>query len=83
MTMQLNTRLHQCAQNLQDQNLLAKLSAGDVVAQELKYHRACLTSLYLNVELVSNCLNLDSYKLHRSASLNTAPPVLPCCVSTT
>jgi hypothetical protein len=46
MTMQLNTRLHQCAQNLQDQNLLAKLSAGDVVAQELKYHRACLTSLY-------------------------------------
>jgi hypothetical protein len=38
MTMQLNTRHHQCAQNLQDQNLLAKLSAGDVVAQELKYH---------------------------------------------
>jgi hypothetical protein len=38
---------HQPAsQNLQDQNLLAKLSAGDVVAQELKYHRACLTSLY-------------------------------------
>jgi hypothetical protein len=37
MTMQLNTRLHQCAQNLQDQKLLAKLSAGDVVAQELKY----------------------------------------------
>ena len=42
MTMQLNTRLHQCAQNLQDQYLLA----GDVVAQELTYHRACLTSLY-------------------------------------
>jgi hypothetical protein len=36
MTMQLNTRLHQCAQNLQDQKLLATLSAGDVVAQELK-----------------------------------------------
>ena len=46
MTMQLNTRLHQCAQNLQDQKLLAKLSAGDVVAQELKYHGACLTSLH-------------------------------------
>jgi hypothetical protein len=26
MTMQLNTRLHQCAQNLQDQKLLANLS---------------------------------------------------------
>jgi hypothetical protein len=31
--MQLNTRLHQCAQNLQDEKLLAKLSAGDVVAR--------------------------------------------------
>jgi hypothetical protein len=46
MTMQLNTRLHQCAQNLQDQKLLATLSAGDVVAQELKYHGACLPSLH-------------------------------------
>jgi hypothetical protein len=46
MTMQLNTRLHLCAQNLQDQKLLAKLSAGDVVAQELKYHGACQTSLH-------------------------------------
>jgi hypothetical protein len=40
MTMQLNTRLHLCAQNLQDQKPLAKLSAGYVVAQELKYHGA-------------------------------------------
>ena len=46
MTMQLNTRLHLCAQNLQDQKLLAKLSAGDVVAQELKYHGACQTLLH-------------------------------------
>lgn len=46
MTMQLNTRLYQCAKTLQDQNLLAKLSVGDVVAQELKYHGTCLTSLY-------------------------------------
>ena len=45
MTMQLNTRLHQCAHNLQDQKRLAKLSAGDVVAQELKYHGTCLTLL--------------------------------------
>ena len=44
-TMQLNTRLHQCAQNLQYQKLLAKLSAGDVVAHELKYDGACLTFL--------------------------------------
>ena len=48
MTMQLNTRLHQFAQNLQDQKLLSKLSAGDVVLQELRYHGACLTSLHNN-----------------------------------
>jgi hypothetical protein len=35
----------------------------------------------LNVELVSNCLSLDSYKLHRSACLNTTHPVFPRCVS--
>ena len=37
----------------------------------------------LNVELVSNCLSLDSYKLHMLASLNTTPHVRPRCVSTT
>jgi hypothetical protein len=31
---------------LQDQKLLATLSAGDVVAQELKYHGACIPSLH-------------------------------------
>lgn len=46
MTMQLNARLYQCAKTLQDQKLLAKLSVGDVVAQELKYHVTCLASLY-------------------------------------
>lgn len=46
MTMKINTRLHQCATNLQDKKLLAKLSAGDVVAQEFKYHGGCLKALY-------------------------------------
>ena len=44
--MKINTRLHQCATNLQDKKLLAKLSAGDVVAQEIKYHGGCLKALY-------------------------------------
>ena len=30
---------------LQDEKLLAKLSAGDMVAQEAKYHKSCLTTL--------------------------------------
>jgi hypothetical protein len=46
MTMQLNDRLNQCAQNLQDEKMLAKLSVGDAVAQELKYHAGCLIALY-------------------------------------
>ena len=46
MTMQLNERLNQCARTLNNGKLLAKLSAGDVVAQELKYHPRCLAKLY-------------------------------------
>jgi hypothetical protein len=46
MTMQLNDRLNQCAQNLQNGKMLAKLSVGGAVAHELKYHVGCLTALY-------------------------------------
>ena len=46
MTMHLNERFNQCAKTLNHGKLLAKLSAGDVVAQELKYHPRCLAHLY-------------------------------------
>ena len=46
MTQQLYDRVNECALTLSDGKLLAKLSGGDVVAQELKYHPACLVSLY-------------------------------------
>ena len=46
MTMKLNERVNECARNLSDEKLLAKLIAGDVVAQEFKYHSACLVGLY-------------------------------------
>lgn len=48
-TMKLNDRLNQCARLLNDVKLIAKLSGGDVVAQELKYHPTCLASLYNKV----------------------------------
>ena len=35
MTMQLNLWLHECAQTINDGKLLAKLSGGDAIAQEL------------------------------------------------
>ena len=38
--------MRQCALKLQDTALLAKLSGGDLIAQEAKYHRKCLASLY-------------------------------------
>ena len=46
MTMKLNKKINDCAKTLNDGKLLAKLSAGDVIAQELKYHPACLVALY-------------------------------------
>ena len=46
MTMKLDKRLNECAQNLNDGKLLARLSGGDAVAQELKYHSSCLAALY-------------------------------------
>jgi hypothetical protein len=39
-------RLNECARNLNDVRLMARLSGGDIVTQELKYHRSCLTALY-------------------------------------
>ena len=45
VTMQVNKRINECAKTISDKKLLAKLSA-DVIAQELKYHPACLVALY-------------------------------------
>ena len=46
MTQQLNDKVNECALTLSGGKLLAKLSGGDVVAQKLKYHPACLEALY-------------------------------------
>ena len=49
MTERLNEHLNQCARILNYGKLLAKLSGGDGVALEVKYHLRCLQKLY-NVE---------------------------------
>ena len=46
MTKNIYERLNTCATILQDTKPLAKLSAGDLVAQEIKYHLICLTSVH-------------------------------------
>ncbi|VDI30863.1 Hypothetical predicted protein [Mytilus galloprovincialis] len=46
MTMKLNQRLVDCAKVLQNKQLLAKLSSGDVIAQEMTYHPSCFVAVY-------------------------------------
>ena len=51
-TFELDARVRKCAFALQDQKLLAKLSAGDLIALEASYHSSCITSLYKRAETV-------------------------------
>ena len=48
-TFRLHARVRTCALHLQDERLIAKLSAGDMVAQDAVYHSRCLAALYKKV----------------------------------
>ncbi len=48
-TFELDAHVRKCALQLGDKPLLSKLSAGDLIAQEAKYHTKCLVSLYNKV----------------------------------
>lgn len=41
-----NSRVRNCASILQDSKLLSKLSLGDLIAVEARYHARCLVALY-------------------------------------
>lgn len=56
-TRNIDFRVRDCAKTLQDTDLLAKLSAGDLVAQEAKYHPKCLVSLYNRAERAEEARN--------------------------
>ena len=45
-TFGIDFRVRQCAIQLQDLKLILKLSSGDMVATETKFHAKCLVSLY-------------------------------------
>ena len=45
-TYQVDTRVRKCAAQVGDNELLARLSMGDMVALEAKYHSKCLLALY-------------------------------------
>ena len=45
-TFELDHRIRLCALNLKDEKLLSKLSAGDLISIEAKYHLQCLRTFY-------------------------------------
>ena len=49
-TFNIDTRVRECAHQLQDKTLIAKLSAGDMISQEAVYHAKCLVALYNKAE---------------------------------
>ena len=52
LTLGLDSRVRECATALHDKKLLAKLSEGDLVALEAKYHAPCLAMLYKRAKAV-------------------------------
>lgn len=69
-TFQLDDHVRQCAVALQDGKLLAKLSAGDMIAQEAKYHPLCLASLYKKAKLKpQDDPNQDDDKINHGIAL--------------
>ncbi len=46
MTKMVSDRVKRCATKILDERLLAKVSAGDLIASEAKYHAKCLVALY-------------------------------------
>ena len=49
-TYKLDTNIRESAEKLQDSSLIAKLSTGDVIALEVKYHPDCLVKYYRAAE---------------------------------
>ena len=56
-TLGLDRKVRECARLVGDKDLLAKLAAGDMVAIDAVYHRACLTKLYRKTETVGCDMN--------------------------
>ena len=84
--MHLNNKLHECATTLNDGKLLARLSGGDAIAQELNYHCTCPTDLYnretshLKSLEKSSCRSeaeSDVYLLVKTSLSSESPAIFP------
>jgi hypothetical protein len=58
-TLGLDTRVRDAATRLSDEKLLAKLSEGDLVAIEARYHKSCLIALYNRLRVTCSPLPAD------------------------
>ena len=67
-TRKIDARVRKCAEVLQETALLAKLSTGDLIALEAKYHAKCLVALYNKAERAENDIDKSSYS-YRHESL--------------
>jgi len=54
-TLELDARVRKCAFELQGKPLLAKLSSGDVLAQDAENHINCLVALYNRARASKSC----------------------------
>ena len=75
-TFKLDRRLRACALLLEDTDMLAKLSSGDVVALEVKYHAKCLTSYYNRARKVKAAESKDEERTRRISATVFAELVL-------
>ena len=53
-TFELDKNVRKAAYMLNDENLISKLSTGDMIAQDALYHLKCLTSLYNRIRSLNN-----------------------------
>ena len=56
----IDNRLCNSALELQDESLLAKFSAGDMVAQDVVYHSLCLVAIYNKIDRFSKAPDIES-----------------------
>lgn len=66
-TKQMDANVRKYAIQLEDTELPAKLSSGDVIALEAKYHLTCLTKLYNRARQTVYASNDDEARLHSLA----------------
>ncbi len=67
-TLGLDKRVRDAATQLQDEKILAKLSAGDMIAVEAVYHKTCLAALYNRIKHITTTCPEEKSELSKCLS---------------